>query len=96
VHGQDNTRRGNSIGLTTELLVEDLGPGRLRRAAAAERWWHDRGHSISGEDRGGAGQRVARAASLGLSGGVEMVGWLGDRTEGGARRRQQWGGRREL
>jgi hypothetical protein len=24
-----------------------------------------------------------------------MVGWLGDRAEGGARRQQQWGGRRE-
>jgi hypothetical protein len=76
--------------------VEDLGSGRLRRAAAAERCWHDRGHSISGEDRGGAGQRVARPASLGLSGSAEMVGWLRDRAEGGARRRQQWGGRREL
>jgi hypothetical protein len=73
------------MGLTTELLAEDLGSGRLRRAAATERWWRGRGHSISGEDRGGACQRVARAASLGPSGGAEMVGWLGDRAEGGAR-----------
>jgi hypothetical protein len=36
-----------------------------------------------------------RAASLGPSGCAEMVSWLGDRAEGGARRQQQWGGRRE-
>jgi hypothetical protein len=50
------------------------------------RWWRGRGHSNSGEDRGRAGQRVARAASLGPSGSAKMVGWLGDRAEGGARR----------
>jgi hypothetical protein len=94
VHGQANKLWGNAIGLTMELLVEDLGSRRLRRAA--ERWWRGRGNSISGEDRGGVGQRVAREASLGPSGGAEMVGWLGDRVEGGARRQQQWGGRREL
>jgi hypothetical protein len=32
---------------------------------------------------------VARAASLGPSGCAEMVGWLGDRAERGARRQQQ-------
>jgi hypothetical protein len=48
----------------------------------------------SGEDRGGAGQRVARTTSLGPSGCAEMVGCLGDRAEGGARRQQQRGGRR--
>jgi hypothetical protein len=61
-----------------------------RRAAATDRWWCDRGHSNSGEDRGGAGQRGAQVASLGLSGGVGMVCWLGDRAESGARRRRQW------
>jgi hypothetical protein len=54
-----------------------------------------RGHLNSGEDRGGAGQRVAQVASLGPSGCAELVGWLGDRAEGGARRRQQWGSRQE-
>jgi hypothetical protein len=63
-----------------------------RRAAATGRWWRGRGHSNSGEDGGGAGQRVARAASLGPSGCAEIVGWLGDRVEGGARRQQQRGG----
>jgi hypothetical protein len=72
-----------------------LDQGCRWRAAATGRWWRGRGHLNSGEDRGGAGQRVARAASLGPSGCAEMVGWLGDRAEGGARRRQQWGGRRE-
>jgi hypothetical protein len=66
------------------------------RVAATGRWWRGRGNSNCGEDRGGAGQRMARAASLGPSGGPEGVGWLGDRAEGGARRRQQWGGHREL
>jgi hypothetical protein len=45
--------------------------------AAADRWWRDRGHSNSGEDRGGAGQRVARVASLGPRGCAEMVGCSG-------------------
>jgi hypothetical protein len=57
-----------------------------RRAAAADRWWRGRGHSNYGEDRGGAGQRVARVASLGPRGCAEMVGWLGDRAKGRARR----------
>jgi hypothetical protein len=64
--------------------------------AATGRWWRGREHSNFGEDRGGAGQRVARAASLGPIRCDEGVGWLGDRADGGARRRQQWGGRREL
>jgi hypothetical protein len=72
-----------------------LDRGCRRRAAVTSRWWRGRGHSNSGEDRGGAGQCVARLASLGPSRCAEMVGWLGDRTEGGARRWQQWGGRRE-
>jgi hypothetical protein len=63
-----------------------LDRGCHRRAAATGRWWRGHGHSNSGEDRGGAGQRVARAASLGPSVSAEMVGWLGDRAEGGARR----------
>jgi hypothetical protein len=67
-----------------------------RRAAVTGRWWRGRGHSNSGEDRGGAGQRVARVASLGPSGGAGMVGWLRDRAESRARRRRQWGSRREL
>jgi hypothetical protein len=66
-----------------------------RRAAATDRWWRGRGHSNSGEDRGGAGQRVARVASLVPSGGAGMVGWLGGRAESRARRRRQWGSRRE-
>jgi hypothetical protein len=70
-----------------------LDRGCRRRTAATDRWWRGRGHSNSSEDRGGAGQRVAQVASLGPSGCVEMVGWLGDRAEGGARRRQQRGGR---
>jgi hypothetical protein len=36
-----------------------------------------------------------RVDSLGPSGGAELVGWLGDHAESGARRRRQWGGRRE-
>jgi hypothetical protein len=54
-----------------------------RRAAATGRWWRGREHSNSGEDRGRAGQCVARTASLGPSGCAEMVGWLGDLAEGG-------------
>jgi hypothetical protein len=72
-----------------------LDRGCRRRAAATGRWWRGRGHSNPSEDRGRAGQCVARAASLGPSGRAEMVGWLGDRADGGARRQQQWGGRRE-
>jgi hypothetical protein len=49
-----------------------------RRAAAADRWWRGRGHSNSGENRGGTSQRVARAASLGPRGCADTVGWLGD------------------
>jgi hypothetical protein len=63
--------------------------------AAADLWWRGRGHSNSGEDRGGAGQRVARAASLGPRGCAEMVGWLSDRA---GRRTRRWlldGGRRD-
>jgi hypothetical protein len=63
-----------------------------RRAAAADRWWRGRGHSNYGEDRGGAGQRVARVASLGPRGCAEMVGWLGDRAKGRARRWLPGGG----
>jgi hypothetical protein len=62
---------------------------------AAETGDGGRGCSDSGEDRDGAAQHVARLASLGPSGGAEMVGWLGDRAESGARRRRQWGGPQE-
>jgi hypothetical protein len=67
---------------------------RRRRAAAAGQWWHDRGRSNSGEDRGGAGPRVARAASRGSRGCVEVVGLLGRRAGSRARRRLSGGGRR--
>jgi hypothetical protein len=63
--------------------------------AAADRRWRDRGHSNSGEDRGGTGQRVARAASLGPRGCTETVGWLGDRAGSRARRWLPGGGRRD-
>jgi hypothetical protein len=66
-----------------------------RRAAAADRWWRDRGHSNSGEDRGGTGQCVARAASLGPRECAETVGWLGDRAGSRARRWLPGGGRRD-
>jgi hypothetical protein len=66
-----------------------------RRAAAADRWWRGRGHSNSGEDRGGTGQRVARAASLGPRECAETVGCLGDRAGSGARRWLPGGGRRD-
>jgi hypothetical protein len=56
-----------------------------RRAAAANRWWRGRGHLSSDGDRGGTGQRVARAASLGPRGCAEAVGWLGDRAGSRAR-----------
>jgi hypothetical protein len=71
------------------------GWGSLRRAAAADRWWRDRGHSNSDEDRRGAGQRVARVASLGPSGGVGMVGWLEVRAKSVARRWLPGGGRQD-
>jgi hypothetical protein len=63
--------------------------------AAADRWWRDRGHSNSGEDRGGASQRVARVASLGPRGCAETVGWLGDRAGSRARRWLPGGGSRD-
>jgi hypothetical protein len=71
-----------------------LDRGCCRRAAATGRWWRGRGHLNSGEDRGGAGQRVARAASRGSRGCVEVVGWLGRRAGSRARRRLSGGGRR--
>jgi hypothetical protein len=55
--------------------------------AAADQWWRGRGRSNSGEDRGGAGQRVARVASQGPRERTEAVGWLGDRAGSRARRR---------
>jgi hypothetical protein len=66
-----------------------------RRVAAADRWWRGRGHSNSGEDRGGTGQHVVRVASRGPSGGAEMVAWLGDRAGSRARRWLPGGGRRD-
>jgi hypothetical protein len=63
-----------------------LDPRCRRRAAAADKWWRGHGRSNSGEDRGGTGQRVARAASLGPRGCAETVGWLGDRVGSRARR----------
>jgi hypothetical protein len=71
------------------------GRGSLRRVAAADQWWHGRGHSNSGKDWHGAGQRVARVASLGPSGGTGMVGWLGVRAESGGRRWLPGGGRED-
>jgi hypothetical protein len=64
-----------------------------RRAAAADQWWCGRGRSNSSEDRGGAGQRVARVASWGPRERAEAVGWLGDRAGSRARRRLPGGGR---
>jgi hypothetical protein len=61
--------------------------------AAADRWWRGHGRSNSGEDRGGTGQRVARAASLGPRGYAETVGWLGGRAGSRARRWLPGGGR---
>jgi hypothetical protein len=69
-----------------------IGPGYCRRAAAADRWWHGRGCSNSGEDRDGIGQCVAQAASLGSRGCTEVVGWLGRRAGSRARRRLSGGG----
>jgi hypothetical protein len=66
-----------------------------RQAAAADRWWRGRGHSNSGENRGGTGQRVARAASLGPRGCADTVGWLGDCAGSRARRWLPGGGRRD-
>jgi hypothetical protein len=63
--------------------------------AVADRWWRGRGHSNSGEDRGGTGQRVAQAASLGPSGGAETVGWLGDCAGSRTLRWLPGGGRRD-
>jgi hypothetical protein len=58
-----------------------------QRAAAADQWWRGRRRSNSGEDRGRAGQRVARVASQGPRERTEAVGWLGDRAGSRARRR---------
>jgi hypothetical protein len=55
-------------------------------SGATDQWWRGRGHSHSGEDRGGNGQRVARVASRGPRERTETVGWLGDRAESRARR----------
>jgi hypothetical protein len=41
-----------------------FGRGGRRRAAVAEQRWRDRGGSDGSEDRGGAQQCVARAASM--------------------------------
>jgi hypothetical protein len=71
-----------------------LDRGCCRRATATCWWWRGRGHSNSGEDRGGAGPRVARAASRGSRGWVEVVGLLGGRAGSRARRRLSGGGRR--
>jgi hypothetical protein len=46
---------------------------------AAKQWRRGRGGSVSGEDRGGADQLVARLAPLWSRGGAEMVG--GQRAE---------------
>jgi hypothetical protein len=61
----------------------------------ADRRWRGRGHSNSGEDRGGAGQCVAQAASLGPRGCAETVGWFGDRAGSRAHRWLPSGGRRD-
>jgi hypothetical protein len=48
--------------------------------------------SKSGEDRGGVGQRAARAAALGSRDHAEVVGWFGRRAEGRTRQRLSGGG----
>jgi hypothetical protein len=63
-----------------------LDRGCCRRAVATGRWWRSRGLLNSGEDRGGAGQRVARPASLGPRERAETVGWLGERAGSRTRR----------
>jgi hypothetical protein len=73
-----------------------IGTGYCRRAAAADRWWRDRGCSNSSEDGDGTGHCVAREASLGSRGCAEVVGWLGRRAGSRARRRVSGGGRGEI
>jgi hypothetical protein len=94
-HGVANTRRGKRLGSPVIDWWRWIDRRCRRRAAAADRWWRGRGHSKSSEDRGGTGQRVARAAALGPRGCVEMVGWHGDRAESIARRWLPGGGRRD-
>jgi hypothetical protein len=76
-------------------LATDWRAGVAPTSGAAETSDGGRGCLDSDEDRDGVAQRVARLAALRPSGGPGRVGWLGDRAESGARRRRQWGGRRE-
>jgi hypothetical protein len=72
-----------------------LDRGCYRQAVATGRWWRGHGLSNSSEDRGGAGQRVARAALLGPRECAETVGWLGERAGSRTRRWLPGGCRRD-
>jgi hypothetical protein len=94
-HGVANKRGGLAIRLTLFRWRLWFDRRRRRRAAAADQGWCGRVRSNYDEDRGGAGQRVAREASLGPRECAETVGWLVERAGSRAHRWLPRGGRRD-
>jgi hypothetical protein len=93
--GRQISKRDKQLGSPSSDWRRWIDWGCCRRVAAADRWWRGRGHPNSGEDRGGTGQRAARAASLGPRGCAETVGWLGNHARSRTRRWLPGGGRRD-
>jgi hypothetical protein len=58
-----------------------------------DQWWHGRGRSVSGEDRSGAEQGVARLAPRCPREGARWVPGLGEQVEVRARQWLPGGGR---
>jgi hypothetical protein len=91
---QANKRGGLAIRLTLFRLAGVVRPETSPASGGGGPVGCGHGRSKSGEDRGGVGQRAARAAPLGPSGGAETTGWLGD-CAGSRTRRWPSGGDRK-
>jgi hypothetical protein len=81
-HGEANKRQGVRLALPAIDRWWRFGRGGRWQAAAAELRQRGRGGSDDGEDRGGAQQCVARAASMYPREGARWVPGLGGSAEG--------------
>jgi hypothetical protein len=92
-HGEANKRQGSAIGLTRDRLVVEVRPGRSPASGGGEAE-ATRPRRLDGiEDRGGAQQCVARAASMCPREGARWVPGLGGSAEERARQWRSGGGR---